>query len=1089
MSLNKEGLQHLWGKITNKINSLLETNLPEALGAIEFGGTQILRGTNFTDSFTTNGTWAYGHWRLASAAEDVGTRSFIEITDAPNGKIKLGWEIINSGTGVLDVAQNGIPVTVGQTYTMSCYARGTGLLKLQYGLGTYHSNTFLLENETSWKKYSYTFTVGAVEDGSSNGTTNIYFGNIVNASYTAGGTMQICGAKLEIGGVATDWNTAPGEEEHVRYIASPANIDLNDFIEQGIYYFNNQVTVTNKPTTSLGWLWNISRFEGADGISKQIWFRNATLGAGDDEIYIRSHDSNGNWGDWNRILTTKSIDTTLSVSGSVADAKATGDAITAVADQIPQHYHDWQYFYVNSTTGNDNNAGTESAPFASIEKAFEKLNEGWVNLRIYVTGAGTYEFSKNTFVGMCLHIENKSDGEVILQNSSNAITAFYSSHINSAGISWYGYNNGSNWQELYFEGCTTAIKNCTVLPRLKTYGGMLAADNITTAGAYITYCEANLDGLIVDLSKLGSDPTLNGNKFTTAFWAAQSNILFINNAVTYKLNNSADLAEIYHVDACHIRLMNDTFESVPTGLKSSFYRSDIFSTEDVKTALSNICTVDITNCSWQYDNRVGGTITGDVTIEGALTLNNALPITGGGTGATTAKEALKNLGGAGITYVRTAGTSCDDYTEYGIYYFASQTYAPTDIPVGVNGWLTVIPSDGGIFTKQFWTRAGTPGSNDHMTYVRTSNSGGWGDWQRFFTTKDIIPKANGGTGNANAIAENVSGVVEIANGGTGATDAATALTNLGALPNSGGNFGANTVRYNSPGSDGVISFYHSAASTGAGIWLYGNDNSGAGKFRLQVYDATNKKYRQFDGNPDGTLTWEKNKIYTAGDTIPITNGGTGATTVLDALSNLGLGVIRVQTEGTNLNNYKEYGIYSFTEGYVPTNIPTGVVNGWLLVLPMTMGYEGMVKQVFLRAGTLNDNDHEIYVRTLSDSTWSNWSKIQKDTGTNALSLTVSATQTAYDATASNFTAYYNGKMVDLYLVGKASADGNSSWTTVATLPTGYRPPKAVYMDVPYWDLTKNYQNLRLRITTAGAIQFAQGKSGATYNFHLSFLAI
>lgn len=746
MSLNKEGLQHLWGKITNKINDLLETNLPEALGAIEFGGTQILRGTNFSDSFTSDGAWSTGHWRLASSAEDVGARSFIEVTDAPNGKIKLGWEIINNGTGVLDIAQNGIPVAIGQTYTISCYARGTGLLKLQYGRGTYHANTFLLENEVNWKKYSYTFTIGEVEDGSDNGLTNIYFGNIVNTSYSSGGTIQICGAKMEVGKIATDWDEAP---------------------EEGT--FTNNLTIKKSEP----------------------------------------------------------------------------------------------YFYLTNESGGDE----------------------------------------------------------------------------SLGIHWSGTSAGNNTLGLY------DVKN-------------------------------------------------------------EEHLLTLSQAT------------------------------------------------------------------------------------GQLTLKAPLPIASGGTEASTAKEALKNLGGAGITYVRTTGTSCDDYTEYGIYFFGSQTYAPTDIPVGVNGWLTVIPSAGGIFTKQFWTRAGTPGSNDHMTYVRTSNDNGWGAWQRFFTTKDIIPKENGGTGNANAIAENVSGVVEIANGGTGATDAATALTNLGALSDSGDTFGAEIVKYNTSSAAGSIAFHNgTSANNGAGIWLYGNSHSNAGKFRLQVYDTTNKKYHQLDGNPDGTLTWDKQRVLTAAQPVPIANGGTGATTVLDAISNLGLGVIRVQTEGTNLNNYKEYGIYSFTDGYVPTNIPTGVVNGWLLVLPMTMGYEGMIKQLFFRVGTLNENDYEIYTRTFSNSTWGNWSKIQKDTGTNALSLTISTSQTAYDATASNFTAYYNGKMVDLYLAGKATAEGNSSWTTVATLPAGYRPPKALYMDVPYWDLTKNYQNLRLRITTAGAIQFAQGKSGATYNFHLSFLAV
>lgn len=47
----------------------------------------------------------------------------------------------------------------------------------------------------------------------------------------------------------------------------------------------------------------------------------------------------------------------------------------------------------------------------------------------------------------------------------------------------------------------------------------------------------------------------------------------------------------------------------------------------------------------------------------------------------------------------------------------------------------------------------------------------------------------------------------------------------------------------------------SSASQGAGLWLYGNDNAGEGKARIQVYDVANSAYRVFDAKPDGSLTW------------------------------------------------------------------------------------------------------------------------------------------------------------------------------------------------------------------------------------------
>lgn len=78
----------------------------------------------------------------------------------------------------------------------------------------------------------------------------------------------------------------------------------------------------------------------------------------------------------------------------------------------------------------------------------------------------------------------------------------------------------------------------------------------------------------------------------------------------------------------------------------------------------------------------------------------------------------------------------------------------------------------------------------------------------------------------------------------------------------------------------------------------------------------------------------------------------------------------VTEENTDLDNYKEAGIYFFDTKQKPTNIPAGN-NGWLQVFK---GSGNFVKQIWFRAGTANTNDYETYVRTNTGS-WSNWVKL------------------------------------------------------------------------------------------------------------------
>lgn len=201
-------------KIDQKADEITSTvtSIETKVNNLQIGGTNILRGTDVVTALTSSGTWANGTWRSATSGN--GTRERIDIIDSPNANIKKGWRFTRTAennSSSVDVAQDSVPVANGQTYTMSCWVRnvsGNTRLRLQYGKNPYRNNQPLVTN-TSWKKYTYTFTVGEQSDGSTNGSTNIYFGLFQDSV----GVLEICGLKLESGNKATDWSPAPEDIE------------------------------------------------------------------------------------------------------------------------------------------------------------------------------------------------------------------------------------------------------------------------------------------------------------------------------------------------------------------------------------------------------------------------------------------------------------------------------------------------------------------------------------------------------------------------------------------------------------------------------------------------------------------------------------------------------------------------------------------------------------------------------------------------------------------------------------------------------------------------------------------------------------
>lgn len=156
-------------------------------------------------------------------------------------------------------------------------------------------------------------------------------------------------------------------------------------------------------------------------------------------------------------------------------------AKSAYKQNIPYPYHNC---YLDMTNGSDSNDGlTADTPFATFDKAMDEANK-WGDFRIYITGAGTYEWTNPTLNGVTLHIRPQVDGVIIKMGYQNAGIAIsiYNCHINwgnsdhrmtiqmpeSAGVS-------GQTQPMYFENCATTLNNLLLdlHYKLDTFGGSL----------------------------------------------------------------------------------------------------------------------------------------------------------------------------------------------------------------------------------------------------------------------------------------------------------------------------------------------------------------------------------------------------------------------------------------------------------------------------------------------------------------------------------------------------------------------------------------------------------------------------------------
>ena len=203
--IDASGLEVNAANVTGKLTAN-QIDINSLVVGINVGSTQLLRGTNSSKAIAKSGTWDNGGWRYATLNSSSPGRNRVFLSNPPNPLCRYGFRIVYNSTYTqhLDIAQDDVPVCVGETYTLSTYVKGSGIVRLQYG-GGYSgcaSKSYNVDTET-WQKIYYTFTVDSamIKD---NRLTNIYIG-------IRSGDVYFACIKLEKGNVATEWSEYEGD--------------------------------------------------------------------------------------------------------------------------------------------------------------------------------------------------------------------------------------------------------------------------------------------------------------------------------------------------------------------------------------------------------------------------------------------------------------------------------------------------------------------------------------------------------------------------------------------------------------------------------------------------------------------------------------------------------------------------------------------------------------------------------------------------------------------------------------------------------------------------------------------------------------
>ena len=187
----------------------------DRLANVQVGSQNLLRNTATLPIKDGVGTT----WNVRSGGN--GTAEVLTLSNYPVPGILKGIRIKdNTNNGNKDLGQN-VKLIVGQRYTMSCWARvsptsdrpNVNLLIRSWTVNDTNRVLFKTISNKNWVKYSLSFTADTENNG-------IQFGQ------NGPGNIEICGMKLELGNVPTDWSLAV--EDIQSQLDEKANQKLTD---------------------------------------------------------------------------------------------------------------------------------------------------------------------------------------------------------------------------------------------------------------------------------------------------------------------------------------------------------------------------------------------------------------------------------------------------------------------------------------------------------------------------------------------------------------------------------------------------------------------------------------------------------------------------------------------------------------------------------------------------------------------------------------------------------------------------------------------------------------------------------------------
>lgn len=169
----------------------------DRLANVQVGSQNLLRNTaTLPIKNGLDGTW----W---STSRGNGVAEPVNLDKYPVPGILKGVRVKNNTNGGNKDLSQAINLVIGQRYTMSCWARVSStsdrpnvtLLIRSWTVNDTNRVLAKVINNKTWVKYSLTFTADAEKN-------SIQFGQ------QGPGNIEICGMKLELGNVPTDWSLA-----------------------------------------------------------------------------------------------------------------------------------------------------------------------------------------------------------------------------------------------------------------------------------------------------------------------------------------------------------------------------------------------------------------------------------------------------------------------------------------------------------------------------------------------------------------------------------------------------------------------------------------------------------------------------------------------------------------------------------------------------------------------------------------------------------------------------------------------------------------------------------------------------------------